>query len=383
MAKIKKEISGTHGSLMELVSGLNKTMGEGTIHCASEIPPVRKIRSKIPAFNYCSDGGFPVNRFMEFYGDFSSLKSYLMYDAIARFQRYDWGNNEPEAFESFEYKDHSSGVPILTGYTLRKGYKPKNEPIVKKVALIDIESTYTPDWGDNFGIDNRGLLLIRPSMLSSAVDMIQGLLANENLSLVCLDSLSAVGTDEEIDKSMEDHQMASAAKFWNKAFRKFQSSINANPEPDITMIVINSAYEKVGFVMGDPEKVRNGKQLSLTKSLSIRFRGLKEIPIKTDSGDEVGGRNITIKCMKNKCGVPFRTATFFFSYLDESGTPKGKTNVEEQIIELGIKNGVIERAGAYYTYKGNKAQGMDKFVTMLIEENLIKEVEEDLYGSAE
>lgn len=86
--------------------------------------------------------------------------------------------------------------------------------------------------------------MVRPTLLSNCVDIIQALLESEEISLVVLDSMSAIGTDEEIGKSMEDQQMASGARFWNKACRKFQAAMNSNPTKESTLIVINSAYQK-------------------------------------------------------------------------------------------------------------------------------------------
>lgn len=137
------------------------------------------------------------------------------------------------------------------------------------------------------------------------------LLATEDISLVVIDSLSAIGTDDEVDKSMEDNQMASGAKFWNKAFRKLQAAMLANPTTEATLLVINSAYQKVGIVYGDPENVRNGEQLKRTKSLSIKFKALKEIASKIDGGDAIIGKNVTLKCLKSKVGHPSRDTTLF------------------------------------------------------------------------
>jgi len=374
MAKKEKVVL---SSLNEMINKLNTTMGEGMIHTAEEVPNCLKIKSSIPAYNYVSDGGFPVGRVIEHYGENGSLKSYCAYDAIAQFQHFDWANEEQGAFESFEYAGKGS-IRELTGYTLRAGYKPKLEPMARRVALVDIEATYTPDWGDNFGIDNAGLILIRPVLLTECVDIVQALLTDESISLIVIDSLSAVGTDEEVGKSMEDQQMASGAKFWNKAFRKFQSAMNGNPTKQSGMIVINSEYVTVGISYGDPNKVRNGEQLKRTKSMSIRFKGLKKISAKTDTGDMIVGRNIVIENVKNKVGKDGRSANFFYAYNDYGATAANKTDVAGQLVDLGLKQGLVERKGAWYIYGDTKVQGMDSFVETLVEEDLLKDLEADL-----
>jgi recombination protein RecA len=374
MAKKLTEVS----SLNSMIAKFNATMGEGVIHTASSLPNCRKILCSIPAYNYVSCGGFPIGRVIEHFGENGSLKSYTAYDAIAQFQHYDWANHEQGAFTGFSYSG-TEAVRELTSFKLRKGYTPKKDPIARRVALVDIEATYTPDWGDNFGIDNEGLILIRPTLLSECVDIVQGLLTDESISLVVFDSLSAVGTDDEVDKSMEENQMASGARFWNKAFRKIQAALNSNPTNEATLLVINSAYTTVGIAYGDPEKVRNGEQLKRTKSLSVRFKGLKEIQGKTDTGDITVGRNIAIKCMKNKVGKPFRTSNFFYAYEDYGNTKANKTDVAGQLVDLAMKFGIVTRKGAWYIYGDVKVQGMDSFVDSLVESGDIVTLEKKIY----
>lgn len=365
-------------SLNSMLEKFNETMGEGVVHTASELPKCRKIRSTIPAYNYVTDGGFPIGRVIEHYGENGSLKSYSAYDAIAQFQHYDWANHEQGAFESFSYSGTGS-VRELESYELRKGYKPKKDPIARRVALVDIEATYTPDWGEKFGIDNEGLILIRPTLLTECVDIVQALLNDESISLIVFDSLSAVGTDEEIGKSMEDQQMASGARFWNKACRKFQAAMNGNPHKEATLLVINSAYQKTGIAYGDPEVIRNGEQLKRTKSLSIKFKALKKINGKVDSGDIVVGRNVAIECMKNKCGTNGRSANFFYAFVDYGFVKAYQTDTAGQIVDLGMKFGLVERKGAWYSYESTRVSGMDNFVEELVSSGAIKELENDVY----
>ena len=369
-------------SLNAMLEKFNDTMGEGVVHTASTLPNCRKIRSTIPAYNYITCGGFPVGRVIEHYGENGSLKSFTAYDAIAQFQHYDWANHEQGAFKSFSYSGTGS-VRELESYELRRGYKPKKEPIARRVALVDIEATYTPDWGDNFGIDNEGLILIRPTLLTECVDIVQALLIDEGISLIVFDSLSAVGTDDEVEKSMEDQQMASGARFWNKAFRKFQAAMNGNPHKEATLLVINSAYQKTGIAYGDPEVIRNGEQLKRTKSVSVRFKALKKITGKTDEGDIAVGRNVSIECMKNKCGVNGRSANFFYAFVDYGNVSAYHTDNAGQIVDLGMKFGLVERRGAWYSYDDVKVSGMDNFVEELISQRKIKSLEEEIYLSME
>lgn len=369
---------GTLSSLNSMLKKFRDTMGDGVIHSASTLPNCRKVLSSIPAYNYVTCGGFPIGRVIEHYGENGSLKSYTAYDAIAQFQHYDWANHEQGAFRSFEYSGDDD-VKELEGYKLRRGYKPKKEPIARRVALVDIEATYTPDWGAKFGIDNEGLILIRPTLLTECVDIVQSLLIDENISLIVFDSLSAVGTDDEVEKSMEDQQMASGARFWNKAFRKFQSAMNGNPHKEATLLVINSAYQKTGIAYGDPEVVRNGEQLKRTKSVSVKFKALKKINGKTDEGDIAVGRNIAIDCVKNKCGINGRSANFFYAFVNYGNVEAFHTDSAGQIVDLGMKFGLVERKGAWYSYGETKVSGMDNFVDTLISNGQLKSLEKEVY----
>lgn len=365
-------------SLLAVIDKFNKTMGEGIVHSADTLPNCTKIQSSMPMYNYVTDGGFPVGRVIEHYGENGSLKSYTAYDAIAQFQFYDWANREQGAFVSFSYKGEGA-IKSIVDYKLRKGYKPKDEPEYRRVVLVDLEATYTPDWGRNFGIDNEGLILIRPSSLDDAVDIVQTLLTDAEVGLIVIDSLSAVGTTDEVEKSMEEHQMATNAKFWNKAFRKFQSAMLTNPTKESTLLVINSAYQKVGIAYGDPEVVRNGEQLKRAKTLSVRFQPLKMIQGKTEEGDINVGRNVAIQCKKNKTGVNGRTGNMFLSYIDDKHVRRNKTDIYAQILDLALRFGVVTRKGAWYEYGSIKVSGMDNFVDSVVEKDKMKEIEVKTY----
>lgn len=353
-------------------------MGEGVVHTAAEMPNCLKIQSSIPAYNYVTCGGFPIGRVIEHFGENGSLKSYTAYDAIAQFQHYDWANHEQGAFKTFTYSG-SGSVRELTEYSLRRGYKPTEAPIARRVALVDLEGTYTPDWGEKFGIDNEGLILVRPTLLTEAVDIVQALLTDENISLIVFDSLSAVGTDDEVGKSMEDQQMGANSRFWNKAFRKFQAAMNGNPHREATLLVINSAYQKVGIAYGDPEVIRNGEQLKRTKTLSVKFKGLKEINGKTDDGDIAVGRNISIKCVKNKTGINGRTANFFYAFVNYGNVKAYKTDVVGQIVDLAMHYGLVERKGAWYSFGETRVSGMDNFTSELVSSGQSKVLEQAVY----
>lgn len=368
-------------SLKETFKAINKRFGEGTLRMGKGVD-ARRMLSNIPAFDYVTDGGVLINRINEFYGPFSSLKSYFCYKYIGLFQHYDWGNNEPNAFTNLVHKKRKNpmDVPELEKYTLRRGYKPVNEPIVKYCLLVDIEGTYDAKWGEMLGIDNDCLIYYSPSSLEQTVDVMDAFMRNPDMCLIVLDSMHITGADSEVEESMEKQQMGLNARFWNKAVRKFTSCMNANKEKDITLMAINGAYEKVGITFGNPEVVKNGKQMQLAKSLSVKSEGFKEIKIEVNGVDVIAGRNIKLQNKKNKAGQPLREMSLYFSFIDDGVLKKGETDVVAQLIELGIRYNLIERVGNGYSYKGYKGRGMETFKKALFVDGGWKELKEDVYS---
>jgi recombination protein RecA len=177
---------------------------------------------------------------------------------------------------------------------------------------------------------------------------------------------------------MEANQMASGARFWSKAFRKFLAAMNANPNKEATLLYINSLYQKTGVVYGDPEVIRNGDQLARAKTLSVKFKALKAIQGKTDVGDIVTGQNIVIECVKNKVGVNKRKGNFYYAFVDDGVVPAFKTDVNSQLIDLAMKFGVVERKGAWYIYEDVRVQGLDNFVDEVVSSGVIKDIEAQL-----
>lgn len=377
-------------SALDLIAQLTKHYGKAVIRSAAEMEPVHRIRClKIPILDQLTGGGYPIGRVIEHVGQFSSTKSLVGYLMLAEFQHYDWANHCQGAFYGFEMKDVKIRVkakkvkdadddaPIIKGedttVTMREivkaktvpGYKPVNEPVAKRAALIDLEGTYTKEWGAKLGINNDALLYIQPETLNQAVDIVIALLGDPDISLVMFDSMGAVGPDAESEASMEKEQMGVAARFWNKAMRNVQAAINRNPAKSGTLIMINAMYEKIGFVLGDPEVIKHGNQMKLTKTISLRFRALKEMSVKLETGDTVGGRNISVKCLKNKTGVPLRNSQYYYSYVNDGMNEAHSPDTLSQWVELGMMYGLIVRTGANYSFGKLKVAGRDNFAVQL------------------
>lgn len=366
--------------LNETLKALSKKYGDHIIRKGSELPNSRKIALDIPMYDYVTTGGTLVNHITEFYGDFSSLKSYFMYRSIGQFQKYDWANNVPGVIVGV--RRTKKGREVEEEVMVKRGYIPAQPARRKLCALIDFEGSYDKSWGEMLGVDNEELVHIVPESLNTGIDIIQALLMDPDYCLVCIDSMIATGADAETDASMENEQMAVNARFWNKATRKMKGSMNKNPEKDITLMAVNGFYSKVGITFGNPEVVKNGEQFKLAKDVSIRTTALKELKGKVSGVEIVLGRNIKLTNKKNKFGTPFLEGTLFFHFADddEVGTKAGTTDVATQLIDIGTAYGLIERAGNTYSFQTTKGVGMENFKKALAKSGDIKVLKEECYS---
>lgn len=375
-------------SLETTLVTLAKKYGAGIVRSASEIEEAFKVPIGIPIVDYVTTGGFPVGRITEIYGPFSSCKSYAVYKGIAAFQKVDWANMKVNAVESITYKVKKSRSKdeAMEGFSFSevakvkyRRYKQEYEPEIKRVVLVDIEGTYDREWGSKLGIDNDGLIYVNPSSLNQAIDMIDAFLSDESISLVVIDSMIAMGCDAETDSSMENEQMAVNARFWNKATRKIQAAMNRNTNEVVSVIAINGSYEKVGIAFGDPEKIKNGANFSLAKSISLKFSALKDIKAKVDDVEQVVGKNIVVRNKKNKVGRPYLDGTFYYSLVDDGYLKAGETDVVQQLIDLGIRFKVIDKSAATYTYGDLKVRGAEQLRNALIEKDLLGQLQQEVY----
>lgn len=386
LATSPEEVKVTSSQVLDLLSKINAAYKTPVIRTASELPNVFKIPLGNPAFDYVTGGGLPVNRFIEFIGLEASTKTYHALLAAKEFQKVDWGSHTkdtpptPNGIRKVSYKT----VPTKDGSLVKLPEKiiPTRRgatPVLKHVAYVDFEHTFDLRWAEYLGVDVDGLLYVCPDSASQGVDIVDTLLSDETISLVIIDSIHAVGSDAETEASMENEQMASNARFWNKAFRKFQSALNRNPGIATTCLVINSYSTKVGFVMGNPLTPKNGIGLKHAKALSVSFTALKTISEKVEGVDTVIGRNVKLETLKSKVGEPFRESSFFFYSTDAGDHKKGTLDADMALLDLGVKFGIVERKGAFYNYGGHKSQGIENFKNDLQTTGLLENLRDEVY----
>lgn len=361
-------------NLKTSIEELCKRYGKSVIVSGNDLPPVRKIATEVPAFDFVATGGFIVNQCNELYGPFSSLKSYMFMCGVAKFQKYDWANDTPNAITSVTYKNTKSrskdeALATLTfneieKVNVRRGYSPKNAPKALRVVWIDVEGTLNKELAEKVGVDMEGLIYYVPDSMNQAIDVAEVFLRNPEVCLVVIDSMVAIGSDAENEKSMEDLQMGVNAALWNKASRKLRSAMNTNQ--NATLFTVNGSYSKLGISFGDPEQLKNGEQWKLFKSLSIKMNALKAETDKLDGTNKTTiGKHISMYNKKNKFGQQFRNSEMYFSFVDDGELMSGMTDVTQQLLGLGVYFNLVERTGNSYEYCGVKALGSSKFCEKL------------------
>lgn len=363
-------------SLATILKELNKKY-EGCIISGADYPDVQKIPLNRVAFDYVSTGGVPVNRITQFLGLESSTKTLHALWAVAAFQRVDWDSLKPGAIRSVDFDSGASDLgfhPVKKVHAVSRRVK---NPKFKYCVWLDTEGTFDRAWAEKQGVWLDGLIYLCPSSLEQGIDIVQTLLLEEDVSLVVVDSMSAVGAEMEVEASMEDHQMAANARFWNKALRKVQASLNAS-EGTPSVIFINTYSTNVGAFYGDPNTPKNGNGVRYAATINLEFVALKKLQ---DKKGDVLGRNIKLSCTKNKAGQPFRNFYTFLSLYegsDKSQVPYGTTDEEEALVRLAAQMDIVSSSGSWFSYGSVKAQGIEKFKEELIKTGTYADVEQEV-----
>lgn len=207
-------------------------------------------------------------------------------------------------------------------------------------AFIDAEHALDPVYAKRIGVDVDNLLLSQPDTGEQGLDIAEALIRSSAIDIVVIDSVAALVPKSEIEGEMGDSNVGLHARMMSKAMRKMAGVIS---KTDTVAIFINQIREKVGVLYGNPETTTGGRALKFYSSVRLEIR--KGEPIK--QGSEVIGNRVKIKVAKNKVAPPFRTAEFDLIY-GEGYSHTGS------IVDLGAAFDVITKAGAYFSYNGEK-----------------------------
>ncbi len=248
------------------------------------------------------------------------------------------------------YGPESSGKTTLTLQVIAEAQKAGGS-----CAFIDAEHALDPIYAGNLGVDVDNLLVSQPDTGEQALEICDMVVRSGALDVVVIDSVAALTPKAEIEGDMGDSHMGLQARLMSQALRKMTGNIkNSNT----LVIFINQIRMKIGVMFGSPETTTGGNALKFYSSVRLDIRRIGSIK----EGDEVVGNETRVKVVKNKVAPPFRQAEFQIMY------GKGIHHLGE-VVDLGVKQGLVEKSGAWYAYKGEKIGQGKKNASLYLEEN--------------
>ncbi|QWZ03536.1 recombinase RecA [Klebsiella pneumoniae] len=258
-------------------------------------------------------GGLPMGRIVEIYGPESSGKTTLTLQVIAAAQR--------------------------------EG---------KTCAFIDAEHALDPVYARKLGVDIDNLLCSQPDTGEQALEICDALARSGAVDVIVVDSVAALTPKAEIEGEIGDSHMGLAARMMSRAMRKLAGNLK---QSNTLLIFINQIRMKIGVMFGNPETTTGGNALKFYASVRLDIRRIGAVK----EGDNVVGSETRVKVVKNKIAAPFKQAEFQILYGEG-------INFYGELVDLGVKEKLIEKAGARYSYNGDKiGQGKANAITWLKE----------------
>ncbi len=296
-------------ALSAALGQIEKQFGKGAVMRMGDVGAVRDV-DVVSTGSLALDvalgiGGLPRGRVVEIYGPESSGKTTLTLQAIAEAQK--------------------------AGGT---------------AAFVDAEHALDPAYAEKLGVDVDELLVSQPDTGEQALEIADMLVRSGAVDIVVVDSVAALTPKAEIEGEMGDSHMGLHARLMSQALRKLTANIKRS---NTLVIFINQIRMKIGVMFGSPETTTGGNALKFYASVRLDIRRIGAIK----KGDEVLGNETRVKVVKNKMAPPFKQAEFEILYGE--GISR-----EGELIDLGVKHGIVDKAGAWYSYNGDRiGQGKD------------------------
>jgi len=296
------EVKEKNKALDAAISQIDENFGKGSVMKLGQ-----KVAMNIEAISTGSlsldlalgIGGLPKGRVVEIYGPESSGKTTLALQVIAEAQK-------------------TGGI----------------------CGFVDAEHALDPVYAKKLGVKTEELLISQPDTGEQALEIADTLIKSGSISVLVVDSVAALTPRAELEGEMGDHHVGLQSRLMSQALRKLTSSIaNTNT----MMIFINQIRMKIGVMFGNPETTSGGNALKFYSSVRLDIRRIGAIKDK----EQIVGNSTRVKVVKNKVSPPFKVVEFDLMY------GKGISKVGE-LIDLGAKANVVEKAGAWYAYKGEK-----------------------------
>ena len=296
-------------ALAAALSQIERQFGKGSVMKLGDASAVRDIEvystGSITLDAALGVGGLPRGRVVEIYGPESSGKTTLTLQVIAECQK--------------------------AGGT---------------AAFVDAEHALDPSYAEKLGVNVDDLLVSQPDTGEQALEIADMLVRSGGVDVVVIDSVAALTPKAEIEGEMGDHHVGLQARLMSQALRKLTANIKRS---NTLVVFINQIRMKIGVMFGNPETTSGGNALKFYSSVRLDIRRIGSIK----KGDEILGNETPVKVVKNKVAPPFKKAEFDIIY-NEGISKQG------EIIDLGVKYGFVDKAGAWYSYEGTRiGQGKD------------------------
>ncbi|MEA3399013.1 MAG: recombinase RecA [Patescibacteria group bacterium] len=298
----KKEEKVIGAEIEDTIKSIQTKFGEGAIMKLGDTPKVNI--DAIPTSSIGLDmalgvGGVPRGRVIEIFGPESSGKTTLALHIVAEAQK-------------------KGGI----------------------CAYIDAEHAMDPEYAKKLGVNTKDLLISQPNTGEEALEITESLVRSNKISVIAIDSVAALTPKDEIEGDMGQTHIGKQARLMSQALRKLTAIVARS---NTVVIFINQIRMQIGIMFGNPETTPGGRALKFYSSVRLDIRRIAQIK----KGDDIVGNRTRVKVVKNKVASPFKKTEFDILYGE--GISK-----EGEILALGEKLGIIDKAGASYSYKDEK-----------------------------